>query len=105
MEKYFLLTVPKGSTVHTASSSKVITEVPANALDLLSAGCTWMMLKPDASDFLKKQPKTKLEALLRMRRKQGFKSDVEIIEKALAEYDEKPAAKDRKEKPENTTGK
>lgn len=101
MEKYFVLTVPKGSTVHTATSSKVITGIPKNAFDLLSEGCNWMILKADASEFLKKQPKAKLEALLRMRAKQGFKSDVAIIENALADYDEKPAAS----KPEKSTGK
>lgn len=105
MDKYFVLTVPKGSTVHTATSSKVISGIPADALDQLTAGCSWMILKPEAADFLKKQPKEKLQALLRMRRKQGFKADVEIIEKALAEYDDKPAAKDKEAKPEKPTEK
>ncbi len=102
MEKYFVLTVPKGSTVHTATSSKVITGIPKNAFDLLSEGCNWMILKADAAEFLKKQSKEKLNALLRMRKKQGYKSDVEIIEKALAEYDDEPA---KEAKPEKSTGK
>lgn len=105
MEKYFVLTVPKGSTVHTATSSKVITGVPEDAFEKLLAGCTWIVLKADASDFLKKQPKEKLSALLRMRKKQGFKSDVEIIEKALAEYDEKPSKKDKEAEPAKPSGK
>lgn len=101
MEKYFVLTVPKGSTVHTATSSKEIKGVPKDAFEKLLAGCTWMILKADAHDFLKTQPKEKLQTLLRMRKKQGYKSDVEIIEKALAEYDDKPAAKAEKAKSEN----
>jgi len=100
MEKYFVLTVPKGSTVHTATTQKEITGVPDDAFDQLTAGSTWLILKTDAHDFLKKQPKEKLQAALRMRRKQGYLSDVEILEKAIAdEAPKKEATADKSDKP------
>ena len=96
MEKYFCLTVPKGSTVHSATTSKVITGVPENALDLVSEGCTWLMLNADAVEYLKDQPEAKLKALLKVRKTQGYKSDVAIIEKALKAQNSKPADKVKK---------
>jgi hypothetical protein len=83
MDKYFLLTVKKGAVRIQDGSSKAINEVPDNAFDLLCEGCTWMVLKNDAVEFLKEKPKEKLEALLKLRKQQGYKSDVEIITKAL----------------------
>lgn len=92
MNKFFVLTVALGSIVHLGESSKEIKGIPDNALELLSKGCNWMELKPEAVDYLKKQPKEKLQAILAVRKKQGYTSDVLIIEEALASYDDKPEA-------------
>lgn len=83
MDKYFLLTVKPGATRIQNGSSIAIKEVPENAFDLLCEGCTWLILKNDAVEYLKEQPREKLDALLKLRTQQGFKSDVVIINKAL----------------------
>lgn len=83
MDKYFLLTVKPGAIRIQNGSSIAIKGIPENAFDLLCEGCTWMILTNDAIEYLKEQPREKLEALLKIRTQQGFKSDVLIIEKAL----------------------
>lgn len=83
MDKYFLLTVKVGTTRIQNGSSIPIKEVPENAFDLICEGCTWMILKNEAVEYLKEKPKEQLEALLKLRKQQGYKSDVEIITKAL----------------------
>jgi hypothetical protein len=83
MEKYFLLTVKKGTVRIQHNSSIEIKGVPDNAFDLICEGCTWLILSNESVEFLKDQPREKLEALLKLREKQGYKSDVLIIRKAL----------------------
>lgn len=95
MKEHILLSVPKGSQVRSGKGSLlIVTEVPENALDLIEAGATWLMLKESAKEPLKKLPEAQLLKLIEMRKSQKLTRDVGILEMALAEK------KSGKEKPE-----
>lgn len=100
MKDCIILSVKKGSMIRKGDGSTlVLNEVPDNALELIELGATYLMFKKEAKDQLKKLSKERLLNMLEMRKSQGLKHDVSVIEMAIAE---KEASKN---KPEATEGK
>ncbi|MDV3668213.1 hypothetical protein CMU39_09270 [Elizabethkingia anophelis] len=91
-----VLTLPKGFQVHYNGSVKTITEVPENALELIEKGCTWLILKTDAVEVLSSWEKSRLEKLRDLRKQQGIKHDVVVIEAALKSLGKTKAPKETK---------
>lgn len=91
-----VLTLPKGFQVHYNGSVKIITEVPENALELIEEGCTWLILKRDAVEILSGWDKYRLERLRDLRKQQGIKHDVNIIETTLKSLGKTKAIKETK---------
>ena len=77
------LTLPKGFKIHKDGGIKTINEVPKNALELIEEGCTWLILKKDAATTISKWSIDRIQKLLDLRAKQGFKHDVEVLKNAL----------------------
>jgi len=97
MKEHIILSVPKGSLLRSGNGSiKKIDEVPENALELLEAGATWLMLKESAKDSLKKLSEERLIKIIEMRKSQKRTRDVGILEMALAE---KKSGKDKNDPP------
>ncbi|MCT3671987.1 hypothetical protein HZQ94_02130 [Elizabethkingia anophelis] len=91
-----VLTLPKGFQVHYNGSVKIITEVPEDALELIEKGCTWLILKTDAVEVLSSWDKSRLEKLRDLRKQQGIKHDVVIIEATLKSIGKTKAIKETK---------
>ncbi|MFL9835001.1 hypothetical protein [Chryseobacterium terrae] len=85
MKDHITLSVPKGSQIISPEGTKVVKEVPENALELIEGGATWLLLKQSAREPLKKLSKEKLIKLIDMRKSQKITHDVAILEQALAE--------------------
>ncbi|EPM1459339.1 hypothetical protein RG089_002525 [Elizabethkingia anophelis] len=102
MKDQIILTVPKGSKIIEGNGSVItLNDVPENALELIEAGATYLMFKKDAKEPLKKLPKERLLKILEIRKSQGLKHDVSVLELALAEKEaskNKPADQGSPEK-------
>lgn len=103
MKEAIILSVPKGTQLRKGDgSTMILNEVPENALDLIEQGAVYLMFKKEAKDQLKKLSKERLLKILEMRKSQGLKHDVSVLEMALAE---KESAKNKPEPPEDTKAK
>lgn len=102
MEKYFNLRTKVGTKIFSANGDFVLDKVPDNALFWFLQGVTWLGLKPEAVDFLVKNPLVnallKLEKLKKLREQQGFLDDVEILQSAINQLQ----SENNKEPPEGS---
>lgn len=86
MKEHILLSIPKGSKIIGTDGSVIIVDnVPDNAIDLIEAGATYLMLKDSAKDPLRKLSEERLVKIIEMRKSQKIVRDVGILEMALAE--------------------
>lgn len=86
MKEVIILAVPKGSIIRKGDGSTVVLdEVPENALDLIESGATYLMLKKEAKDQLKKLSPERLQNIIKVRKSQNLMHDVSVLEMALAE--------------------
>ena len=87
-KKCFILTVKAGTRIMSSSESYVVSDVPEDALERLENGSSWELAA---------LPEERLKKILALRQSQKILSDVDILEKALAE---KQKAESKKAKPE-----
>lgn len=86
MKDHIILSVKKGSKIVGPNGSVIVlNEVTDDALDLIEAGASYLMLKESAKEPLKKLSEEKLTKLIEMRKSQKLTRDVAILEMALAE--------------------
>lgn len=98
MEKYFTLTVAKGSIIHASKGkSRVIDELPEEAEQLWQEGDSTLVLKKSGEELLKGYSKSKLEKILAARTSLGYTAELELLEKALKKVSQ--TVKDKPEKP------
>ena len=90
-KKCFILTVKAGTRIMSSSESYVVSDVPEDALERLENGSSWLVFTPEAVG------EERLKKILALRQSQKILSDVDILEKALAE---KQKAESKKAKPE-----
>lgn len=98
MEQYFNLRVKAGTKIFSGTGDFVLDKVPDNALHWFLQGVTWLGLKPEAVDFLAKNPLVKLEKLKKLREQQGFLDDVEILQSVINQLQ----SENNKEPPEGS---
>lgn len=92
MEKYFLLMVKPGSVIHRANGVRqTLTEVPKNALELWENGSTTLSLRKEGVELISEFSKERLEAILKLRIKNKYKTEIKVLEDLL-----KPLPKTRK---------
>ena len=96
-KKCFILTVKAGTRIMSSSESYVVSDVPEDALERLENGSSWLVFTPEAVGELAALPEERLKKILALRQSQKILSDVDILEKALAE---KQKAESKKAKPE-----
>ncbi|UKB81252.1 hypothetical protein [Chryseobacterium sp. MEBOG07] len=86
MKEIIILAVPKGSIIRKGDGSTVVlNDVPENALELIEAGATYLMLKKEAKDQLKRLSNERLQNIIKVRKAQNLIHDVSVLELALAE--------------------
>lgn len=84
MDKYFGLTVAKGTIIWRADGSQqTLTEVPENALDIWEKGSRTLCLKKEGAELLEKFSKQKIQQILDLRRPLKYEAEIKILEKAL----------------------
>lgn len=96
-KKCFILTVKAGTRIMSSSESYVVSDVPEDALERLENGSSWLVFTPEAVGELAALQEERLKKILALRQSQKILSDVDILEKALAE---KQKAESKKAKPE-----
>lgn len=97
MDKYFRLTVSKGTKIYNKDGVTVLDGVPENAMELLEAGADYIRLNKESSELLKDWDKERLEKVLELRKKQGIDEDVDILETVIKSKS-KPESKQKIEK-------
>lgn len=84
MDKYFVLTVKKGSVVHRANGVRqTLSEVPKNALELWEEGSRTLCLRKDGSELLADFPRERLSNILETRRHLNYKAEIKLLEDAI----------------------